>query len=260
MTQRVRVRRDRPSAITWAFAIAVAMLFVYLATLAVPARVREDEPASARVTREIVLEPREAAFVSLGAYSDALNARVAAADFSLRGAAAYVYARSGSWHVLGAAYADLASARLQAEALSAREGLSASAFSLHAGGVTLRVTAPERTVNAIANADSALRTHLNQLGATADRLDRSEISASQARTLASVARSELAAAQKALKDAQENALCRALSEQLTDMIDELDAIRTADSAALSGRMRLCRVQGEISLIAILNSLTAVSSD
>lgn len=256
MTQRVRVRRDRPSAVTWAFAIAVAMLFVYLATLSVPARESENEPASARVTREIVLEPIEAAFVSICAYSDALNARVAAAELSLRGAAGYVYARGGEWQVLGAAYADFASARLQAEALCAREGLPASAFSLFAGGATLRVTAPERIVDAIVNADRALRAQLSQLGETADRLDRGKIGASQARTLAAVARSELIAAKDALEDARENALCSALSEQLACAIRELDAIRTVDSAALSGCLRLCQVQGEIGLIELLNAAIA----
>ena len=84
--QKVRVRRDRPNGITWAFALAVTMLFVYLATLAIPEK--DAEPVGAQITRGIQLEPVSAAFVSLGAYPDALNARVAAAEFMQRGAAA----------------------------------------------------------------------------------------------------------------------------------------------------------------------------
>ena len=68
--QKVRGRRDRPHGITWAFALAVTMLFVYLATLAIPEK--EAEPVGARITRAIQLEPVSAAFVSLG-YSAGLG-------------------------------------------------------------------------------------------------------------------------------------------------------------------------------------------
>ena len=36
MQKRVRVRRDRPSALSWALALAVTMLAVYLITLSAP--------------------------------------------------------------------------------------------------------------------------------------------------------------------------------------------------------------------------------
>lgn len=93
--QKVRVRRDRPNGITWAFALAVTMLFVYLATLAIPEK--DAEPVGAQITRGIQLEPVSAAFVSLGAYPDALNARVAAAEFMQRGAAGFVLMHEGKF-------------------------------------------------------------------------------------------------------------------------------------------------------------------
>ena len=98
--QKVRVRRDHPNGITWAFALMVTMLFVYLATLAIPEK--DAEPVGAQITRAIQLEPVSAAFVSLGAYPDALNARVAAAEFMQRGAAGFVLMHEGKYHMSSA--------------------------------------------------------------------------------------------------------------------------------------------------------------
>ena len=53
--QKVQVRRDRPNGITWAFALAVAMLFVYLATLAVPEK--DAEPVGANYGPRAGREP-----------------------------------------------------------------------------------------------------------------------------------------------------------------------------------------------------------
>lgn len=253
--QKVRVRRDRPSGITRAFALAVTMLFVYLATLAVPEK--EAQPVGARITRAIQLEPVSAAFVSLGAYPDALNARVAAAGFMQRGAAGFVRMHEGKYHVLGAAYQDLVSAKLQADALSAREKLTAAAFAIGEDGAKIRVTAPEFTVDAIANAESTLRTQLGQLGAIADRLDRNQITAPQARTLAAVARSELHRAETALESAAENALCQMLRANLIAVESSLKSIQSLETAAeISGRLRFSQIQGLFGEIELLKSVNS----
>ena len=253
--QKVRVRRDRPNGITWAFALAVTMLFVYLATLAIPEK--DAEPVGAQITRAIQLEPVSAAFVSLGAYPDALNARVAAAEFMQRGAAGFVLMHEGKYHVLGAAYQDLASAKFQADALSTREKLPAAAFTIGEDGAKIRVTAPEFAVNAIADAESTLRIQLGQLGAIADRLDRNQITAPQARTLAAVAHSELHRAETALESTAGNALCQTLCANLIAIEFSLQSIQSLETAAeISGRLRFSQIQGLLGEIELLKSVNS----
>ena len=156
--ERVQVRRERPTAAAWTVAMAVTMLFVYVLTLGAARPVAvESVSAAPRVTREIRLRALKMYCVSLGSWPDAGNARIEAAGFVSRGAAGFVREVDGVWHVLGAMYGDQRDARRVAKRLTESGEARAEVLCLEAGAVTLRVTAPERQIGAIAAADEKIR-------------------------------------------------------------------------------------------------------
>lgn len=260
MQTRVKVRRERPSALSWAIALAVTMLAVYLMTLGVSAgdSARQASASRERVTREIAFEGMEQYFADLGTYDDPTRARIAASELAERGAAGVVIEEDG-WHVLGAGYALEADAARIAGQLSQQEGLSAGVRKRSAEGVSLRITAPEADVDAIAAADRILRAQLKQIASMALQVDRGEISAASARTLAAVSRSELDGSREALaavSGAAENPVCAGLLSQLDSLCAALDAVArgSLSGASLSGALRCCHVSGTLALIDFLNGL------
>lgn len=256
--QRIRVRRDRPSALTWALALAVTMLAVYLITLSAPIEEEaQDASADARVTQQITLEGMSMYFADLGAYPQQWRARVAAAAYTARGAAGAVYADGDGYHVLGAGYAFKADAERIAQRLS-EQSISASVLELSAPQISLRITAAQRDVAAIAEADSVLRRQLQQICALALQIDRGEVSASSARTLMKVSAAEARSARKALeavRGSEDQPICTSLIRQLGALDQRLSqaAECSGDAAELSGQLRNCHVQGCIELIAFLNA-------
>lgn len=259
MAKQVRVRRDRPSGLTLALALAVTMLAVWLVTLSAPKPSEGEDALARRVTRELTFEGVTASFTSLGEYPDAPQARIAAAALAERGAAGYVRASGSRFVVLGACYSSDDDARRVAQRLSADEQLRTDVLTLSAPGATLRVTAAESDCAAIADADTALRAQLDQLSQIALQLDRGEIEPKQARTLAAVARSELTAAREALSDvagAVDNPVCIGLTDQLDALAATLGEIaRGSDAAAaLAGRLRCAHVSATLSLIDFLSAL------
>ena len=258
---RVRVRRDRPTALAWALALAVTMLVVYLATLhAAGPDVVESVSAAPRITREIAFEALEGWCVSMAACDSPEEARLMASGYTARGAAGYVAQAEGAWHVLGAVYAAERDARRIAERLAADEGIPARTLRLRAEGLRLRITAPQRQIDAIAGADALLRAQTDQLGQIALQLDRGELRPDGARTLCALAASEAAEAQKALDaipGAAENRLCAALIQRLDALAGQMDAVARGaegDSAVLSGMVRCAQIDAFLGQRGMLVSL------
>jgi len=250
MADRVRVRRERPCALSWALALMVTMLAVWLITLSPsggsgPAA----EAGGARVVREVALEGGELYLAVVGCFPDAAQARLTAAEYASRGAAGVIRETPEGWQVLGAGY----DSRTEAERIAGRlaeEGVAAEVVSLPAGTVTLRITAAERDVQSVERAVEALRLHRNQSAAMALQLDRGEMPAASACTLAAVARSELAEcaeALEALEEGAENPVCHGLLTQLRAQCSLLAAVSGsgASGAELSGLLRCCHVDGAL---------------
>lgn len=260
MQQRIRVRRERPSALSWAVALAVTMLAVWLITLDArqPDRV-EDAAAGVRVTRQVDLDGLTVHFADLGGYATEWEARVAAAEYTLRGAAGVVRSHEGAYRLLGAGYRLEADAKRIAARLGEQEGVEAGVLTLSAPAAALRVTASEKDVEAIAEADFALRQQLDQLSAMALQVDRDEISFASARTLARVAASELRKARKRLEEIPGSAdqpVCAAMIGQLRALEENIAAVTGGlrSGAELSGQLRCCHVDGTLRLIDFLNGL------
>ena len=196
-------------------------------------------------------------FADLGCHAEPGEARIAAAALAMRGAAGAVWTDGTGSHVLGAAYPLEADAARIAARLAERELLDAGVLALSAQPVSLRITAPEADVEAIAGADRILRVQMDQAASMALQLDRGELSAASARTLAAVSASELEGARRALEavpGADQSEFCAGLIDQLDGLSSALKAVaKGSDSgAALSGRLRCCHVYGVLRLLDFLN--------
>ena len=246
---RVRVRRERPTAVAMAVALCVTMLVVYVLTLnAGGPDVVESMAAAPRVTREIEFEALEGWCVAMARCGTREEARLQASAYVGRGAAGYVAELDGDWLVLGAAYDSRREAERIAKRLSDDEGIPAEAVGLEARALKLRITAPEAQIEAVAGADALLRGQTAQLGQLALRLDRNELRPDAVRTLCGVAASEAADAQKALSaipGASENDLCARLLRRLSALSDMLQALADTPDAAgptLSGMLRCAQIE------------------
>ncbi len=246
---RVRVRRDRPTALAWAVALCVTMLVVYVLTLnASKPDVVESMAAAPRVTKEIAFEPLTGWCVSMAACDSDQEARLAASAYGSRGAGAYVAQLEGTWRVLGAVYESEQDARRIAKRLADQEGLQAEALRLEADRVKLRITAPQAQIDAIAGADALLREQTRQLGQIALQLDRGELRPDGARTLCGLAAQEAAEASQTLSGipgASDNALCAGLIARLDSLCEMQRALAASTGekgATFSGMIRCAQIE------------------
>ena len=236
-TTRVRVRRDRPTAVALAVALCVTMLVVYVLTLDLKRPdVVQSMAAAPRVTREIRLEPLEGWCVAMARCDSREEARLKASAWVNRGAAGYVAeSEDGGWMVYGALYDSQREAERIAGRLNDAEDIPAEVVPVAAEGLTLRVTAPEAQIAAIAQGDALLRCQRGQLGDIALQIDRNEITADAARTLCALAATEAAEAAamlSAIPGAAENGLCAGLIERLNSLAQLQRA--AADTAPATG--------------------------
>lgn len=260
MQNRIQVRRDRPSALSWAVALMVTMLAVWLITLNAPAAQKAaDAAAQPRVTREVDFQGLTVYFADLGAFESEWQARVSAAEYAQRGAAGVVRESGGEYRVLGAGYTLEADAKRIAEKLGQQEGISTGVIPMSAPTVSLRITASEPDAEAIVSADLILRQQLTQLNSMALQVDRGEISFASARTLSRVAASEIRDARRSLEEipgGEDQPVCAALIGQLSALEKDLSGVTKSLSAGaeLSGQLRCCHVSGMLRLIDFLNAL------
>ena len=246
--KRVRVRRERPTALAWAVALCVTMLVVYVLTLnGGRPDVVESVAAAPRVTRELRFEALTGWCVCMARCDSDQAARLAASAYSGRGAGGCVTPLDGGWAVLGAVYdAERDAARIT-DRLLREAGVPAEAICLKAEAVKLRVTAPQAQIDAIADADALLRQQAKRLGEIALQLDRGELRPEAARTLCAVAADEAkgaATALAAIPGAPDSALCAGLIERLTALSDMQSALSASgeQGASLSGMIRCAQIE------------------
>ncbi len=260
---RVQVRRERPTALAVAVALCVTMLIVYVLTLNVKGPdVVESMAAAPRVTRQIEFEPLEGWCVAMARCDSEQEARLQASAWVSRGAAGYVTPWESGWAVLGAVYASERDALRIARRLSEDEGLTAETLHMKAEGMTLRITAPQAQIDAVAAADALLRRQADQLGSVALQLDRGEIGPDAARTLCALAATEGGDAAKAIgaiPGAADNALCAGLYQRLlslSEMHRTIAESTRAGGASLSGMLRCAQVACFTGQLELLNGLKA----
>lgn len=251
------VRRERPTALAVAIALAVTMLVVYVLTLdAIAPDAVESVSAAPRVTREIEFAELQGWCVSLGRWDSADQARAEAAAYTDRGSAGRVAELDGRWHILGAVY----DTRRQAERVAETLEVAADVVLLRAEAVRMRITAPDQQIDLIVSADGLLRDTAWQLATLAQQLDRGEIQPEAALTLCGLSASEAQSLSEKLgfiPGSRENGLCGALMERLDGLSERLNALRAdapAATPALSGLIRRAGIDTFIELSELQASL------
>lgn len=186
----------------------------------------EQKLDTSRASREMALSAHTLYALQLGAFTQESAARQLAQEFSLRGAAGYVYFDGEAYRVLAAGYAT----RAEGQAVQTRLNAQHIATYIHPvvqEAVTLRAGGTAAQVNALADALSYLDGLAAKLAALSDALDSREMAAEEA--------------QAALLS--EGATCAALGSRLREVFPEgvpgtltaltqaLDAISQAAQAA-----------------------------
>lgn len=259
-TGRVKVRRRRPGAVSWAIALAVTMLMVYLITLDVGGEepAVASLPAGERVTREVAFAPLEVHCVQFGSFTDAQNARIEAARYVGRGAAGYVKQDGENFRVLGAGYSQKSDAERVAKRLAEEEKIDCTVLSCASEQVKMRITAGENQISAILAADEALRTQVEQFGGLAFKIDRGELSGDAARTLIAVQASQVRDVLEDLKAIPgENPVYRGLTGQMEFLSATLDLLsykNTETDLSLSGKIKYNYISVRLGYIDFLRSL------
>lgn len=263
---KVRVRRDRPSALAWALALLLTMLCVWLLTLG-PAAAPEANIASVgdapRITEEVSFAPAAAWLVSLGRYDTAAEARIEAARYTPRGAAGYVLETEDGFLALGAAYDDQAEAESVARALSQSEGLACEVHKESADGARLRVTATQEDIALLTEAEALLRSLAGETRELALKLDRGEVDAGAARTLLNLSASRLEDALTRLRnvpgaqDSPVTARLLALTEQFRASLFVLSGENTENTLSLSAKIKYNNIDITLEHMRYLRELNAL---
>ena len=263
---RVRVRREKPSALAWALALMLTMLCVYLLTLGIPAAPEASIASSGdapRVTEEVSFPAVEAHFVSLGRFDTATEARIEAARYVPRGAAGYVLETVDGFLVLGAAYEDKAEAESVARALSQSEGLSCGVYTECADGVRLRITASEADIALVADTEALLRGLAAETRSLALGLDGGETEAGAARTLLNLAASRLEDALsrlRAIPGVGEDAVTArllAMTEQFRAALFVLSGENSENTLSLSAKIKYNSINITLEHMRYLRELNAL---
>jgi hypothetical protein len=267
MPERVRVRRDHPSALSWAIALVLTMLCVYLIALGQVERAPEasiaSDDGSPRVTKELSFEPLAVYSVCFGEFPTAEEARIEAARYVQRGAAGYVHEEGGVFRMLAAGYPVEADAKRVAENLSQSEDLTCTVFPRSASRVRLRITATEKQIETLTASEAELRRYAAELAEIALQLDRSEIDPDAARTLIAVTASrldEMLRNLRAIPGASENAVCSglfSLTEQLRASLFVLSSENSRTALSLSGKIKYNTMEATFRHIDYLTALNGL---
>ena len=266
MNGRVRVRRERPCALSVALALMITMLCVYLLTLGASLMPEASIPSSGdapRVTEEVAFESAQAYFVALGRFDTAQEARIEAARYIPRGAAGYVVEDGETFLALGAAYQTEAEAARVAQSLSQTENLTCEVYSQSAERVRLRVTAQEEHIAAVQNAEALLRATAAQAAEIAFQLDRAEIDPEAARTLINIASGRLGDAHEALSaipGAAQNSVCAqllSLTERFQASLFVLSGENSNTTLSLSAKIKYNGIEVALGHMRCLRELNAL---
>ena len=243
--KRIRLRRNRPSALAAALALMLTMFSVFLITQAAGSKDDRTASAGGYGTADIRMEGMQAQLEILGRYNSAMEAQVAAAQ-CLAGGGAGVIIPDGEGHaVVYAAHAD-------ADAYKARAGSEHSAQVVSGNGLTLRASGSAAQVAALQQAVDFLRTLAVQTGSLAASLESGGTDAGSMQALISVYLTQGRSAAKALsgfagQDASAQALLRSVENSLVRLQGAYDAPN-------AGSLRRIYAAGRLEWIGLLNDL------
>ena len=245
--KRIRLRRNRPSALAAALALMLTMFSVFLITQAAGDRDNRTASAGGYGTADIHMEGMQVQLEVLGRYDDAMEAQIAAAQ-CLAGGGAGIVVPDGEKHaVVYAAHAD-------ADSYTARAGNEHSAHIVSGGGLTMRASGSAAQIAALQQAVDFLRTLAVQTGSLAASLESGGTDAGSMQALISVYLTQGHSAADALsgfagQDVSAQKLLQAVENSLTRLQGAYDA---PDASSL----RRIYAGGRLEWIDLLDGLRA----
>ncbi|MBQ5771531.1 MAG: hypothetical protein IIW08_10195 [Clostridia bacterium] len=258
--RRVRIRRERASFPALALAFLVFSAVLFLSTI----KIRQEKPvygntdALQYASSEIELEKIDVSLVTLCGQESRENARITSARYMQRGAAGYLYEKGGKWYSVGNLYFSKAEAEKMAQYIS-DSGIPASVLPLSQKGVTLRVTAEEEMLDALAFCVNAFSEFERSLADYSQRLDAGELSEREARVLLSVLSYDLSAkraeAGRALSEEDDHAAGSIFRMYLT-LLDTAASLTKNEGGEmmLSARIKYALIESTIQRAELLRRL------
>jgi len=207
--------------ILWGLAAMALSGAIYLTTLMKP---QAAVPAAAeRLTQVVEMQALRGTAIEMDVCESAGEARISAGRMISRGSAGYIH-EDGGYRVLGT----MMDTREEAESMREKlisAGVSAECYSVSGEGLTMKVTAAQRQIDALTAAIHAVDMAAVQPGRIAEQLDSAEIDADRARGLAAMLVSDLEMAQADFRDTgAQGVLSERLDGLMSGAIDVLEPL------------------------------------
>lgn len=242
---KIRMRRNRPSALAAALALMLTMFSVFLITQAAGNEENQAASAGGYGSADIYMEGMQAQLEILGRHESALEADIAAAQCLSGGGAGLVIEDKGRFLVVYAAHAD-------AEAYKNRAGSENSAHIVSGGGLTMRMTGSGEQIAAVSQAVDFLRTLAVQTGSLAGSVESGGTDAGSMQALISVYLTQGRNARIALSGfAGQDASARRLMQAVENSLLRLESAHAAPTA---GNLRRIYAAGRLEWISLLEAL------
>ena len=184
--QTIRLRREKPSSLAVALALAVTMLIVWLLSLQGCPGEEAASAAALRTSAEIPMESMEVRFLLSSIHDDKTQANAAAALCAQHGGAGLVIEENGGFAVVQEAGDDFPGAEAPVAMRSAR-------------GLTLKTEGSADTIAALSDGISALRALAKETASLAVSLEKNTAGANAVCALLSVYKTQLENAVSALE-------------------------------------------------------------
>jgi len=261
--QKVQIRRNRASGLSWALALLIAALVFYIATLAVTWNRPKAQPTAGQTGRkirtetEITLKGGEAWLVTFGVFDNAESARLQAGRHINRGSAGYVY-EGDAFCSVGNAY------KAESEALSAAKRISAGGIHAETTKISqkdarIRLTAADDEKEAFLSAYQALIYAEDALFEISDLLD-GGADMDNAKSRIAIAVHELEPHTKNIESASAKStdpICTGLRKLSLSALSDLRALTQgrANSMYLSSAVKHAAIDMKIRRFSYLSSIS-----
>ena len=238
---RIKIRRTRPSFAAICIALAVTMLFVYIAARSAmdPQPVQVTASSEAAGQSDLRMEGMEISFLCDGRYDDLSEARINAANCAENGGAGMVIADGDSYCVVRDA------------AGSARDW-DGIILTRRCGGITLRISGSAREIAAISRAVDCLNALARETGSIAAAMESGDTDARSAGAILNVYRTR---AESAIDDLpKDGGAAQLICAALAKAIDRVDSAIDAMDAS---KIRLIHCAGCADWISLTESLISL---
>lgn len=210
------------------------------------------------VTSEMVFPARIVYAACFGVYMNDSEAKIEAARYTGRGAAACVrYVDEGA-ALLGAAYTSEGDARSVCGYLNRDEGIPAEVAAYRANALRIRITASEDRIIALETARDTLDTVPESLDNLSRAIDAGSIGVETARSLTAVIRHDVSESLTGAESAageSSDPMCRALISALRDVNDTIEPLTHSDNVAyISSHLKTASVSARLAMVDMMNEL------